>query len=255
MNNRKSRAEVQNKLRWFLNRKQRNGLSQRVNMYQFISWIVFLYNFIIFLIFLIPASLFISTLLVVFISLVYVILTILVIVYAFIAMIIDPTDPRVIYETQWKLKGQEPKDADDLIYYCDVCESFVHERTKHWGDCNRCCESFDHHCIWLNNWVGKSNYKYFIILVIILKIQTWISVWFSFITLLTVMINTDSFHEGYEEIYGSEFPVILVLILIIISNIFNTLILVFTTTLLRFHYKLRKMGISTYEYITYNREK
>jgi len=55
--------------------------------------------------------------------------------------------------------------------------------------------------------------------------------------------------------YATTISPLITIPLVFVSNIFNILILIFTTTLLRFHYKLHKMGISTYEYITYTREK
>ena len=44
-------------------------------------------------------------------------------------------------------------DEDKYEFYCDFCRQ-----------CNRCCEGFDHHCVWLNNCIGRSNYKSFFIL-------------------------------------------------------------------------------------------
>jgi hypothetical protein len=35
-----------------------------------------------------------------------------------------------------KKKGKELEVNEELEYYCDVCESYVGERSKHCGDCN-----------------------------------------------------------------------------------------------------------------------
>lgn len=237
-----------------VNKQRTHGLSVSVNIYQIISWAVFGYSFIIFCIFLIPASFNIPAIAIIA-GLVYFGLTIVIVILGLIAILTDPTDSRVTYEHGWRRIGIEPEEDEDMIYFCDVWESFVHERTKHWGDWNRCCENFDHHCIWLNNWVGKKNYNIFIVLVTLLKIHTWISFIFSIQLILIALIDTGYYTQGFNNIYGANISPFIVIPFVIISNVFNILILIFTTTLLKFHYKLYKMGISTYEYIAYNREK
>ena len=60
----------------------------------------------------------------------------------------------------------EEFESNGLEYRCSICEAYVHDKTKHCGQCNRCCDDFDHHCNWLNNCIGKSNYKDFFILIV-----------------------------------------------------------------------------------------
>ena len=43
-----------------------------------------------------------------------------------------------------------------------ICQMRIHKNTKHCFVCNRCCGDFDHHCIWLNNCIGKKNYRHFL---------------------------------------------------------------------------------------------
>ena len=48
------------------------------------------------------------------------------------------------------------------IRYCFYCKIFKLERTAHCSKCNCCVRVFDHHCVIVNNCIGKRNYKYFI---------------------------------------------------------------------------------------------
>ena len=50
----------------------------------------------------------------------------------------------------------------NLKFYCPKCLLKRKKYLKHCVICDECCEEFDHHCYWVNNCVGKNNYKYFI---------------------------------------------------------------------------------------------
>jgi len=49
----------------------------------------------------------------------------------------------------------------ELSSLCPHCEIIVPRRSRHCHVCNKCVERFDHHCPWINNCVGKNNFAYF----------------------------------------------------------------------------------------------
>ena len=126
------------------------------------------------------------------IGIIYAALSLAVILVGIKATLTDPTDQNVVYERKMRKLGQEVVDAD-LEYFCDVCDSFVSDRSKHCGDCNRCVDLFDHHCKWLNNCVGAKNYKEFLILISIVLVQSIVFNFNNFLAIILCIFKNSEF--------------------------------------------------------------
>lgn len=51
-------------------------------------------------------------------------------------------------------------------YVCRTCHFHKPARSKHCSICKGCIEKQDHHCIWINNCVGRNNYIWFLLLLL-----------------------------------------------------------------------------------------
>lgn len=102
--------------------------------------------------------------------------TIALAIYAARTTLSDPTDPTITLERthKWQLENSVQNDRrvnfdkSKYSYYCDLCQTHVLPGTKHCRQCNRCTQGFDHHCEWINNDIGKSNYRDFVLLLLAL---------------------------------------------------------------------------------------
>lgn len=146
------------------------------------------------------------------------------------------------------------QNSDNYAYFCKIWESNVSDNSKHWGQCNRCVENFDHHWKWLNNWVGEINYKLFIslcIAVIIFQIFFWSVILYA---ILEYFINKDKLSGSIEDFYGVDLSkeFFIISFVLFIANLIPLFVL---WNLLIFHIWLYKNNLSTFEYIMDKREK
>lgn len=118
------------------------------------------------------------------------------------------------------------------LKYCDTCQFYRPPRTSHCSMCNRCIENFDHHCPWVNNCVGRRNYRFFFCFLM----------WLSLHILLTLSLCI--YRCASVRPLWSDIPSLVVAIICFLT-VFPII------GLLSFHIALIKMGLTTNEQVTH----
>jgi hypothetical protein len=68
--------------------------------------------------------------------------------YAFLAMYIDPSDPRLLTTTNTANAEKACAiDPNESTKHCWICDVTVAENSMHCKFCNKCVHHFDHHCM------------------------------------------------------------------------------------------------------------
>lgn len=81
---------------------------------------------------------------------------------------------------------------------CDLCQSPVNLNSKHCGYCDRCVEGFDHHCKWVNNCIGKANYRSFCLLIgSLLAAETTLCVCCAWLT--SQLVQSSAAYKSMQE--------------------------------------------------------
>lgn len=172
-----------------------------------------------------------------------------IVISGYMATAIDPSDPflQASRKARFEKKPYEPAVRE---FYCGADHTYVRSNSKHCRRCNRCTEEFDHHCKWINNDVGKANYKPFFMM--ISSVMVFLITYVVFAVILTVKYANDHMLvENNTYFYASEQDKILAgMVILWIIMVPASAFLILDINLVLFHIFLKMKGLTTFQYIS-----
>ncbi|KAL4448767.1 hypothetical protein ABPG74_012856 [Tetrahymena malaccensis] len=129
---------------------------------------------------------------------------------------------------------------------CETCQIYKNKDMKHCRTCDNCVCQFDHHCVWLNNCIGKRNYTDFIVYLVFLQS---LIVYTIYLCIKYIIDETNYIANGQNITRSialnkvlSHQPLSIILI------IYGTIFLLLVSTLFFFHVYLLFKSLTTVEF-------
>ena len=128
------------------------------------------------------------------------------------------------------------------VKLCSSCNIVKPFRSHHCSDCDNCVINFDHHCPWIGGCVGRRNYIFFFIFLILLNIKNIFIGIFCILHIVYTYKDVTDLEKNNKKWVAIK---LIDLIPTLLTIIFIGLTMAFTTGLIIYHIKLIMRNMST----------